>query len=131
MLAALVVALPVFVRLGLYRAAIRYLPERAIWTVLRAMTLATLIWVGILFLAEVSRFGTVPRSIPLFTGCSLAVRVAGHCWQPFPRQGAAVAAGPRCLCARRGRDLWGRSRRRPARHRPEGRRFALRHRLHR
>lgn len=61
-----VVALPVFIRLGLYRAVIRYLPERAIWTILQAMTLATLLWVGILFLAEVSRIGAVPRSVPVF-----------------------------------------------------------------
>ena len=47
------VALPVFLRFGLYRAVIRYLPERAIWTILQAMTLATLIWVVVLFLAEV------------------------------------------------------------------------------
>ena len=34
-----IVALPIFVRLGLYRAVIRYLPERALWTILQAMTL--------------------------------------------------------------------------------------------
>lgn len=60
------VALPVFVRFGLYRAVIRYLPERAIWTILQAMVLATLLWVGVLFLAEVSRIGAVPRSVPIF-----------------------------------------------------------------
>lgn len=36
------VALPIFLRLGLYRAVIRYLPERAIWTMVGAMLLATI-----------------------------------------------------------------------------------------
>src|SRR5690554_2616469 len=34
------IAIPVFVRMGLYRAVVRYLPERAIWTIVQAMTLA-------------------------------------------------------------------------------------------
>ena len=60
------VALPIFLRLGLYRAVIRYLPERAIWTILQAMTLATLVWVFVLFLAETTRFGVLPRTVPIF-----------------------------------------------------------------
>ena len=60
------VAIPVFYSLGLYRAVIRHLPERAVWTIFRAMSLATLIWLAILFLAEITRFGELPRSIPIF-----------------------------------------------------------------
>ncbi len=60
------VAVPVFIRMGLYRAVIRYLPERAVWTVLQAMFLATLIWVFLLFLAEASRIAVLPRSVPVF-----------------------------------------------------------------
>jgi len=60
------VALPIFLRFGLYRAVIRYLPERAIWTILQAMTLATLGWVFVLFLAETTRIGVLPRTIPIF-----------------------------------------------------------------
>jgi FlaA1/EpsC-like NDP-sugar epimerase len=60
------VALPVFLRFGLYRAVIRHLPERAIWTILQAMTIATLLWVFLLFIAEASRFAILPRSIPIF-----------------------------------------------------------------
>lgn len=65
MATAPLVAVPVFIRFGLYRAVIRYLPERAIWTVIKAMTLATLIWVALMFLAEISRVGTIPRAVPL------------------------------------------------------------------
>jgi len=60
-----VAAIPVFIRLGLYRSVIRFLPGRALWTMAQAIGLATLIWVGVLFAIEVSRLGTVPRSVPI------------------------------------------------------------------
>ncbi len=66
MAVAPLIALPVFLRFGLYRAVIRYLPERAIFTIFQAMTIATLLWIGVLFLAEVWRVAVVPRSVPIF-----------------------------------------------------------------
>jgi FlaA1/EpsC-like NDP-sugar epimerase len=66
MLSAPAIAIPVFVRLGLYRAVIRYLPERAFITVIQAMTLATLLWVVALYFAEATRFAVFPRTVPLF-----------------------------------------------------------------
>ncbi|KPF41336.1 capsular biosynthesis protein [Rhizobium sp. AAP43] len=59
-----VVAIPVFIRLGLYRSVIRYLPEAAIWTILKAMLIATMSWVIIIFLVEMAGQGIVPRSVP-------------------------------------------------------------------
>lgn len=59
-----VIAIPVFIRLGLYRSVIRYLPEAAIWTVLKAMLIATMSWVIIIFLMEMAGQGIVPRSVP-------------------------------------------------------------------
>ena len=76
-LLAPVVALPVFLRFGLYRAVIRYLPERAIWTILWAMTLATLGWVFVLFIAEVSRMAVLPRTVPIFYFLLGTIVVAG------------------------------------------------------
>jgi FlaA1/EpsC-like NDP-sugar epimerase len=64
--AAPVVAIPIFIRMGLYRAVIRYLPERAIWTMLQAMTFAAFVWVFFVFLAEMAGNGIVPRSVPFF-----------------------------------------------------------------
>jgi FlaA1/EpsC-like NDP-sugar epimerase len=64
MVLAPVVAIPVFIRLGLYRAVIRYLPERALWTIIQAMALATLIWVFGLFIAEATRLAVFPRTVP-------------------------------------------------------------------
>lgn len=62
---AVIVAVPVFIRLGLYRSVIRYLPEAAIWTILRAMMIATMCWVIIIFLTEMAGRGIVPRSVPV------------------------------------------------------------------
>lgn len=76
MLAAPVIAIPVFIRMGLYRSVIRYLPERALWTILQAMTIATLCWVVLIFLAEMTGQGIVPRSVPVLywaVGCILIV----------------------------------------------------------
>lgn len=64
-LTAPVIAIPIFVRLGLYRAVIRYLPERAIWTVLQATSLAAILWVFVIFLSEMAGRGIVPRSVPI------------------------------------------------------------------
>lgn len=58
------VAIPIFVRLGLYRSVIRYLPEAAIWTIIQAMVIATVSWVIIIFLMEMAGQGIVPRSVP-------------------------------------------------------------------
>jgi FlaA1/EpsC-like NDP-sugar epimerase len=77
MLLAPILAVPVFIRLGLYRAVIRYLPERALWTIIQAMMLATLLWVFALFLAEATRLATFPRTVPLFYFIFGTVVVAG------------------------------------------------------
>lgn len=76
-LSAPAVAIPIFVRYGLYRAVIRYLPERAIWTMLQAMTFAALGWVGIVFVTEMAGNGIVPRSVPFFYWLLGGVIIAG------------------------------------------------------
>jgi FlaA1/EpsC-like NDP-sugar epimerase len=77
MLLAPVVAVPIFIRFGLYRAVIRYLPDRAIWTILQAMALATLVWVFVLFLAEATRIAVFPRTVPLFYFLIGTILIAG------------------------------------------------------
>lgn len=76
MASAGLIAIPVFARFGLYRAVIRYLPERAFWTIANAVIASTLLWVFILFALEMSRMGTVPRSVPAIY-CVLAILIAG------------------------------------------------------
>jgi len=97
-LLAPVVALPIFLRLGLYRAVIRYLPERAIWTILWAMVLATLGWVFVLFLAEISRMAVLPRTVPIFYFLLGTIVIAGS------RFAAKVLLYPGQR-ARRGREV--------------------------
>lgn len=71
------IAIPIFIRMGLYRAVIRYLPERAVWTIVRAMTFAALGWVVLAFVAELVRRGYVPRSVPLFYWMFGVIAVGG------------------------------------------------------
>ena len=71
------IAIPIFVRLGLYRSVIRYLPERAIWTILQAMTIATLCWVVLAFLSEMTGQGMVPRSVPVLYWALGSILVGG------------------------------------------------------
>ena len=77
MLLAPMIAVPVFIRLGLYRAVIRYLPERALWTMIQAMLIATILWVVVLFGAELSRIAVFPRTVLLFYFLFGTLLVAG------------------------------------------------------
>ena len=76
MLAAPLVAMPIFVRLGIYRAIIRYLPDRAVWTIVYAVALAAFAWVFIIFVTEMTGGSGVPRSIPIIY-FFIAVMVVG------------------------------------------------------
>lgn len=96
-LLAPIVALPIFLRLGLYRAVIRYLPERAVWTIVGAMMLATVAWVFVLFIAEVTRMGVLPRTVPIFYFLLGTIVIAGSRFAAkyvlYPqRRGAAANA---------------------------------------
>ena len=77
MMAAPAIAIPVFARFGLYRAVIRHLPERAVWNIFQAMTLATLLWVAAVFLTALSGRVGVPRSIPLLYWAMGVVVISG------------------------------------------------------
>jgi FlaA1/EpsC-like NDP-sugar epimerase len=70
-----IVALPIFVRMGLYRSVVRYLPERAIWTMLQAVTIAALLWFFIAFLLQAVGRGLVPRSVPIIYWALAAIVV--------------------------------------------------------
>ncbi|OYR07449.1 polysaccharide biosynthesis protein [Brucella thiophenivorans] len=64
-LIAPVLAVPVFIRFGLYRAIIRYLAERSIWPIFQATAIAALFWVALVFLMELYGGSGLPRSVPL------------------------------------------------------------------
>ncbi len=63
-LAAPALAIPIFARMGLYRAVLKYLPDRAVWTIMQVVTLAVLGWVALAFLTAMTGAPGVPRSIP-------------------------------------------------------------------
>lgn len=65
-LTAPVLAIPIFVVSGLYRSVIRYLGEQALWTIIKSMSLAALIWAALAFMTQMTGITGVPRSIPLF-----------------------------------------------------------------
>lgn len=64
-ISAPLIAIPVFIRMGLYRAVVRYLPERAIWTLFQAMAIAAILWIVAAFLFALTGRGFIPRSVPV------------------------------------------------------------------
>ena len=70
-----VIAVPIFVRLGLYRAIIRYIEIRALWTIIQATTLYALVFA---FVVYESGIKFIPRTasplnwliVMLFVGSS-------------------------------------------------------------
>jgi len=76
-LAAPAIALPIFVRMGLYRSVLRYLPERAIWTIVQAVSVATLVWVSLAFLTRMTGAEGIPRTIPVIYWVMSVAVIAG------------------------------------------------------
>lgn len=58
--AAPVIAVPIFVKLGLYRAIIRYIEVRALWTIIQATTLYALVFAFILYESGIKG---IPRTV--------------------------------------------------------------------
>ena len=56
------VAIPIFIKFGLYRAIVRYIGFKALWTIVQAVSLYALVW-GIVVL--LSGIEGVPRSVIL------------------------------------------------------------------
>ncbi len=70
-LGAPIIAIPIFVRFGLYRAVIRYISFKALWAVVQAVSLYTLVWGVVGFMVAVDG---IPRSVILIHwGMSLLV----------------------------------------------------------
>jgi len=67
-------AIPIFIRFGLYHAIIRYLGFRALWAVLQAVTLYAMIWGLFILLARIE--GT-PRSIIIINWLIAVLLIGG------------------------------------------------------
>ncbi len=100
-----VLAIPVFIRFGLYRAIIRYLAERAIWPIFQATAIAALFWVALVFLMELYGSTGLPRSVPLLYWLLSTVFISasrfGAKWLLRSRDGQTIYEF--CLDYRRGR----------------------------
>jgi FlaA1/EpsC-like NDP-sugar epimerase len=59
-----IVAIPIFIKVGLYRAIIRYIGGRVIWAIFQAVTFHALIFTVVVFLFG-KDIGLVPRTVPL------------------------------------------------------------------
>ena len=69
-----VIAIPIFVRFGLYRAVIRYIGFLAMWAVIKAVSLYTLVW-GVFVL--LSGIPGVPRSVLLINWLVAILLIGG------------------------------------------------------
>ena len=77
-LAAPVIAIPIFIRLGLYRAIIRYIGFVAMWSVIKAVSLYTLIGgVLILLIATPGVPTGVPRSVLIINWLMAILLIGG------------------------------------------------------
>ncbi len=64
-IAAPLISIPVFIRMGLYRAVIRYLGQKALWTIIQSVTLTTILWAVLAVIA--THYSGMPRSVlPIF-----------------------------------------------------------------
>lgn len=122
MVAAPLLAMPVFVKLGLYRSVIRYMGEQALWAIIKAMALATLLWAGFAFMMQSTGLYGMPRSVPLLYGLLGVALVSGSrftarwlLWLPVRNRyqgrqvliyGAGNAGRQLAVSLRAGRDLF-------------------------
>jgi len=72
--AAPVIAVPIFIRMGLYRAIIRYIEIRALWTIIQATTLYALIFAFVLYESAVMG---VPRTVLPLNWLNMMMLVGG------------------------------------------------------
>jgi len=76
-LAGPAIAIPIFIRMGLYRAVLRYLHERAIWTMIQAVTFSAFAWVALAFLTLSYGADGVPRTIAVLYWAGSLIGVIG------------------------------------------------------
>jgi len=68
------IAIPIFIRFGLYRAVIRYIGFLAMWAVVKAVSLYTLVWGVVIVLGAIPG---VPRSVLLINWLVTLLLIGG------------------------------------------------------
>lgn len=74
-LGAPIIVIPIFIRLGLYRAIIRYIGIQALWTIIQATTLYALIFATFVF--HLGSIGIFPRTVPALNWMIMLLLVGG------------------------------------------------------
>lgn len=74
-LAAPIIVIPIFIRLGLYRAIIRYIGIQALWTIIQATTLYAVIFATFVF--HLGSIGIFPRTVPALNWMIMLLLVGG------------------------------------------------------
>ena len=69
-----IIAIPIFVRFGLYRAVIRYIGFKALWVIVQAVSLYALVWGVIGFMVAVEG---IPRSVILINWILSLLAIGG------------------------------------------------------
>ncbi|MGR9014822.1 MAG: polysaccharide biosynthesis protein [Gammaproteobacteria bacterium] len=72
--AAPVIAVPIFIKLGLYRAIIRYIEVRALWAIIQATTLYALVFAFVLYESGIKG---VPRTVLPLNWLNMMLLVGG------------------------------------------------------
>jgi FlaA1/EpsC-like NDP-sugar epimerase len=121
-IAAPAIAIPVFLKMGLYRSVIRYLGEQALWSVFKGVSIAAILWAALAFMTQMKGLEGVPRAVPLLYWLLGMVLISGSrfaarwiLWQPLRKRfagrqvliyGAGNAGRQLAASLRTGRDLF-------------------------
>jgi len=73
-LGAPIIAIPIFVRFGLYRAIVRYIGFRVLWAIIQAVTLYALLWGLTVFMISVDG---MPRSVIIINWLLMISAIGG------------------------------------------------------
>ncbi len=63
------VAIPIFIKMGLYRAVVRYIGYQAQWVIIKAVTLSILVWAVFTYFLAIEQ--STPRSVIFIFGLLL------------------------------------------------------------
>lgn len=69
-----IIAIPIFIKFGLYRAIVRYIGFKALWTIIKAVSIYALVWSVLVFLS--GQIG-VPRSVTIINWLAATLLIGG------------------------------------------------------
>lgn len=69
-----IIAVPLFVRFGLYRAIVRYIGFKALWTIIKAVSFYAVIWSALVFISGAEG---IPRSVTLINWLAAILLIGG------------------------------------------------------